>query len=342
MYSKRTRFWCYSLTLLPVLLGLLLWKTEDFPAALLMTPVLMALTLKLCLYMTEKLEPDKEKNKKINRVVIWIIPVLSNATFWITYGLLYRKMELSMVQVMSWLFGAMYLVLGNYMPKCRPNNIVGIRTKWTASTDENWNATHRLAGPCYMVCGFLMLPGSFLPETAATVCMITLLVLGNAIPMVYSYAFYRKQKRQGVAFQPRPQWGEKLTKAALGVTAAILLLTAVFLCTGSVRYTFQNSAMQVDVTYYGGETISYSKIDTVELRQENIQGSRIWGLGSFRLLAGLFESQELGQYTRMTYTNPHSGIILKTTDGHTYVLSGKDPAETEALYKQILAHTNQA
>lgn len=341
MYSKKTRVLCYAFTLPPTLIGLALWKapeTSAFPTGILLTPVLLALVLTLCLYMSGKLEQDKQKNKKINAVVIWIIPVLSNVTFWISYALVFRGLELPVARIMGWLFGAMYLVLGNYMPKCRQNSTVGIRVKWTASTEENWNATHRMAGPCYMACGFLMLVGSFLPEKAAIPCFIVLLVLGNAIPMAYSYGFYRKQKRQGVAFRPRPKWEDRMTKGTLIFVAAILLFCAVFLFTGSVKVQFLDAAMQVDVTYYGSTTIPYSEIAATELRNENMDGSRTWGLGSFRLLAGQFENAEFGTYTRMTYYNPHSAIVLKTAAGKTYVLSGRDPAETQSLYENILAH----
>lgn len=345
MYSKRTRFWCYALTLLPALAGLLLWLTDRkdgaFPAGILLTPVLMALVLKLCLYMTEKLEPDREKNKKINAVVIWIIPVLSNVTFWISYALVFRGMELPMVRIMGWLFGAMYLVLGNYMPKCRQNSVVGIRVKWTASTEENWNATHRLAGKSYIVCGFLMLVGSFLPEKAAESCFVVLLVLGNAIPLVYSYVFYKKQQRQGVTFRPQPAWEGKVNKPVAAIGAAILVFVAVMLFTGSVKYQFLDTAMQVDVTYYGSTSIPYSEIADAELRGENVDGSRTWGVGSYRLLAGQFENEEFGTYTRMTYYNPQSAIVLKTDTGKTYVLSGKDPAETAAIYRQLLTHIGE-
>ena len=67
MYSKKTRVHCYAFTLLPALIGLVLWSTNPqtvFPLAVLFTPVLLALTLALCLHLTEKLEKDREKNKK--------------------------------------------------------------------------------------------------------------------------------------------------------------------------------------------------------------------------------------------------------------------------------------
>lgn len=343
MYSKKTRVHCYAFTLLPALIGLVLWSTNPqtvFPLAVLFTPVLLALTLALCLHLTEKLEKDREKNKKINSVVIWIIPVLSNVTFWISYAVAVQRMEVPVLRILSWLFAAMYLVLGNYMPKCRPNSVVGFRVKWTASTEENWNATHRLAGPCYVVCGFLMLIGSFLPEKAAEGCLAAQLVLSNAIPLVYSYAFYKKQQRQGVAFQPRPKWEGKLNKAALGFTAAILVLVAGSLFTGSVKYRFSDTALNVDVSYYGSASIPYADISGVELRRENVDGVRQWGLGSFRLLAGSFHNAEFGDYTRLTYYNPQSTIVVRTSEGKIFVLSDKTPQDTQMLYEKIQTYLN--
>lgn len=343
MYSKKTRVHCYAFTLLPALIGLVLWSTNPqtvFPLAVLFTPVLLALTLALCLHLTEKLEKDREKNKKINSVVIWIIPVLSNVTFWISYAVAVQRMEVPVLRILSWLFAAMYLVLGNYLPKCRPNSVVGFRVKWTASTEENWNATHRLAGPCYVVCGFLMLIGSFLPEKAAEGCLAALLVLSNAIPLVYSYAFYKKQQRQGVAFQPRPKWEGKPNKAALGFTAAILVLVAGSLFTGSVKYRFSDTALNVDVSYYGSASIPYADISGVELRRENVDGVRQWGSGSFRLLAGSFHNAEFGDYTRLTYYNPQSTIVVRTSEGKIFVLSDKTPQDTQMLYEKIQTYLN--
>ena len=341
MFSKKNRILCYAFTLLPALIGLVLWITGPrtaFPAAILFTPVFLALTLALCLYLTEKMEKDREKNKKVNSIVIWIIPVLSNVTFWISYAIMVQHMDLPIMRIMAWLLATMYLVLGNYMPKCRPNNVVGIRVKWTASSEENWNATHRLAGPCYMICGFLMIPVSFLPEKAAMPLLLILLLLGIIIPLVYSCIFYKKQQRQGVTFRPRPRWEKKVNQSAIAIGAVILVFVAVMLFTGSVKYQFLDTAMQVDVTYYGSTSIPYSEISDAQLRGENVPGSRTWGLGSFRLLAGLFENEEFGSFTRMTYYNPRSAIVLKMESGKTYVLSGRDPAETAALYQQILEH----
>lgn len=338
MYSKQTRHLCYALTLLPALIGLFL----KVSFGVLLTPVLLTLVLKLCLYLSEKMEGDPNKNKKINNVVIWILPALSNVTFWISYALFYERMDLSIGKIMGWMFGILYLVLGNYLPKCRENSIVGIRVKWTYSTEENWNATHRLAGFLYVACGFLMLAMSFLPEKIAFVSLLVLLAVSNAVPLLYSYRFYRKQKAQGVPMKERPKLEKKVKKAVLSIAAVAVVLVGVLLFTGSVKTEFREDDLHVLVTYYGSQDIPYSDIASVELRTENVDGTRVWGLGSFRLLAGRFENEEFGPYTCLTYYDPQSAIVLKTTKGETIVLSGKNGEESQAIYGELLAHLSQS
>ena len=76
----------------------------------------------------------------------------------------------------------------------------------------------------------------------------------------------------------------------------------------------------------------------VECRDGNVDGSRVVGLGSFRLLLGTFENEEFGNYTRYTYYNPEACVVLKV-NGKTLVLSGRDATETQSIYQQLLDKT---
>ena len=53
--------------------------------------------------------------------------------------------------------GLLFVVLGNVLPKSRPGFFVGIRTPWTIVSTDNWIATHRLGGKCFMAGGALMM-----------------------------------------------------------------------------------------------------------------------------------------------------------------------------------------
>lgn len=341
MYNKKTKLFCYLLTLLPLPLGLLLGRGGRIPGMVLGTPVLMALALWFCMYLTEKTEKDPNKNRKINNVVIWMIPALSNVTFWMSYRLFTQGTAVSVTRYLGLFFGIMYLVLGNYMPKCRMNSTVGIRVKWTYASEKNWNATHRMAGPVWMVCGACMLLLSFLPQETAMPWLMLVLVVGSVIPVFYSYWFYRRQLARGETLRKARKANPKVTKVATWAVVFVLVLTAVLLFTGSVQVRFEETQLEVRTSYYGRAALPYTDIESVELREENVPGTRTWGLGSFRLLAGYFENREFGPYVRFTYYNPHSAIVVKTTTGQTLVLSGKNPKETEEIYGEILERMPQ-
>ena len=40
----------------------------------------------------------------------------------------------------------LFIVIGNYLPKIKQNNTIGIRIVWILQDEENWNATHSFSG----------------------------------------------------------------------------------------------------------------------------------------------------------------------------------------------------
>ena len=49
----------------------------------------------------------------------------------------------------------LFIVIGNYLPKIRQNNTIGIRIVWTLQDEENWNATHSFSGRIWGTSGIL-------------------------------------------------------------------------------------------------------------------------------------------------------------------------------------------
>ena len=339
MFSKKNRILCYLLTLLPAVLGIavkrLLPGVEDSGF---MWPVYMPLGMvvfeMLLFRLMDSMGENREKNRKINGVVMWIFPVLCNVLFLMSFALS-TGVRFSPGKVVSWLLGVLFLVIGNYLPKCRQNSTVGIRIPWTFASEANWNATHRMAGPIWMAAGLVMLIGSFFREEVMVVVMFATIAIAVLAPVVYSYGYYLRQKREGQTFTP---WKEntKLSKAGILLLAAVLGFAGVMMFTGSVQVDFREEAMDVAVTYYGEASLAYDRIASAQLRQENVDGTRQWGLGSLRLLAGSFRNSEFGEYTRYTYYDPDSAIVLTMKDGSIVVLSGKDPGETEEIYQALL------
>lgn len=87
---------------------------------------------------------------------------------------------------------ALFIVIGNYLPKTRSSFLFGIRTPWTLSSEIAWEKTHRLAGPLFMVAGALGMVGAFLFSGIWLALQLTCLVVSAAlIAVVYSYFAWR-------------------------------------------------------------------------------------------------------------------------------------------------------
>lgn len=89
-------------------------------------------------------------------------------------------------------------VLGNYMPKLRPNRYIGIRTPWTLKSPEVWYRTHRVFGPVMLVGSFLMLPLCLLaPSVWSVWLMLGFILLLTFGATAFSYACYKSLPLSG-------------------------------------------------------------------------------------------------------------------------------------------------
>lgn len=95
------------------------------------------------------------------------------------------------------LCGMLFTVMGNIMPKFRPNWFLGIRTPWTISSEHVWHRTHRIGGRLFFAAGLMMIAGAFVPSS--TVRMILVLAVSCVaafVPAVLSYFWYRAEKHE--------------------------------------------------------------------------------------------------------------------------------------------------
>lgn len=202
---KKTMILTSILTLLPMLAGLLLWNQlpdkiatsfgtgneangwSSRPLVVFGMPLLMLAIQWICLIATVNDPKKKNINRKIMKAVLWLIPVISILTMTMIYlNALGRPVNVG--RYVFWLIGILFVVIGNYLPKCRQNYTVGIRCAWTLSSEENWNRTHRMAGWVYLISGILFLVNSIFLWTWLMVAVIVL----ACTPMLYSYLLYKK------------------------------------------------------------------------------------------------------------------------------------------------------
>jgi uncharacterized membrane protein len=91
------------------------------------------------------------------------------------------------------LVGILFIILGNYMAKIKPNWFMGIRTPWTLSSEEVWNKTHRLGGKAFIAGGLIMAVLGFTPASFFMPLFITLMVIVVIVPIIYSFIIFKKE-----------------------------------------------------------------------------------------------------------------------------------------------------
>lgn len=266
-------------------------------------------------------------------LLFWIMPAISILVSGITYAVaLGWKFRLAGLLYVG--LGLMFAAIGNYLPKCRPNRTVGIRISWTLGSEENWIATHRFAGKVWVIGGLAMVLAALLPEVAGTIVMVLAVAALSILPLAYSYRYHRIH---GTKSKPDPR-SKKVSIGVLIFLVAIAVFVAVTLFTGNLHYRFDSDSFTVEASYFDDLTVKYDAIDGIEYREGNVDGTRTYGVGSFRLLLGTFENAEFGTYTRYTYYCPEACVIL-SANGKTLVLSGSSAESTRSLYDTLVKKT---
>lgn len=101
--------------------------------------------------------------------------------------------KISVEIIMPLFMGALFVVIGNYMPKCKQSYTLGIKLPWTLDDEENWNKTHRLAGFLWVIGGVVIMASAFLGKFWLFFVVLVPMVI---IPTVYSYILYRNKKNK--------------------------------------------------------------------------------------------------------------------------------------------------
>lgn len=210
--NKRKLILSSIVILLPVIAGLILW--DELPMqmathwningsadrwgsryfAVFAIPVFMLVIHWICFIATSFDSKNQTQSKKAFGLIFWICPFISLLASAIIYAAAFG-MELGINAVVFASMGLMFVIIGNYLPKCKQNRTLGIRIKWTLENEENWNATHRFGGRVWVIGGLLLIACSFLIKAEHAYTALIILILIVIIPIIYSYMYYHKQKK---------------------------------------------------------------------------------------------------------------------------------------------------
>ncbi len=160
-------------------------------------PLLLLLAHIICIAFT--LADPKRKNidGKPFTLILWVIPAVSLLTLGSVY-LYALGYKLNVAAISFAMSGILFMIIGNYLPKCGHNYTLGIKTPWALNDEDNWRATHRFGGKIFVAAGVVMVILAFF-TTATKAAMwidIAVIILAAAAPEIYSYVYYLKHRKK--------------------------------------------------------------------------------------------------------------------------------------------------
>jgi len=356
---KNKKYWLVTsaVTLLPILLGLLLWDRlpeklpthfgvdgaadgwSGKPFAVFGLPVMM-LFFHFVIYFATRLDKqNRGHNEKVLNLVGLIFPVMSVVTAVFIYSRA-MEIELSLGSLMFPLLGLLFIVIGNWLPKIKQNSTLGIKIKWTLYNEENWNKTHRFGGWCWCLGGILFCLMGFVPEKSLLWLLPLQVILLAVVPMAYSWRLAKKQQAAGTYTESQVNRELKKHPVIMAVSmtlAAVLLIgVGIVMFTGDITYTLTDTALLIEADYHADSTVPYRDITQLAYGDTAPTGTREWGFASARLMMGWFDSDEFGSYARYSYTGTQARILLYCGED-LLVLNAEDEAATRALYEALTA-----
>lgn len=209
--SKKTVILTSIVVLLPMLVGVLLWNQlpEEIAThfgtdgvangwssrgtAVFGFPLFMLFVHVMCVGITLADPKRANMNDKMVALILWIAPVTSIFMTVSIYGNALGY-DMNVEKLAMVLVALMFVIMGNYLPKCKHNYTVGIKLPWTLDSEENWNRTHRMAGFVWVIGGLIMLVNAFVGKEWLMLAVMLVLVF---VPTIYSFLFYLKHGKQG-------------------------------------------------------------------------------------------------------------------------------------------------
>ncbi len=141
----------------------------------------------------KKIDPKRSEKiddslfKKMGFFTVLFLSVLSMAILYMT-----THPSFNMGKLLFPLLGLGFALMGAYLPKLKQNYFAGFKLPWTLENENNWNATHKIAGKVWVYGGVLQLiAGILLPATPSFIVFMALMLVMVLVPTIFSYRMFK-------------------------------------------------------------------------------------------------------------------------------------------------------
>ena len=195
--------------LIPIVVGLLLWNRLPDPMpthwgingevdgwssktfTVFGLPAFLLAMHWLCTVASTADPKSKDYHPKMITLMLWICPAVSLILTTFVYGAALGY-DFKIEVIMPLLVGLMFIVVGNWLPKCRQTYTMGIKLPWTFASEANWNATHRFGGKVWVAGGIITMATALFGNFWILMVILALMVI---LPTLYSYLYYVRNEK---------------------------------------------------------------------------------------------------------------------------------------------------
>ena len=148
-------------------------------------------------------DTDKRRQEIINNIKsLLFVGIVTQVVINLTIYFIVYKAIVSMntynsiiqfdIEYFAIIIGIAFILVGNIMPKCKRNSFIGIRTKWSISSDVAWNKSQLSGGILFIVSGILnIIIASFFKGINVIVAMFIISVLLAVAVYIASYKAWK-------------------------------------------------------------------------------------------------------------------------------------------------------
>lgn len=159
-------------------------------------PALMFGVWGLC-YWLPTIDPRRESYAKFRDTYDMVIAAIIALMLFVHAAVIATSLgyDVPISRIIPLLVGGLLVLIGNLLPRARPNWFFGIRTPWTLSNDRVWERTHRLGGRLMVFAGLVVAANAFVAPPWPAILIPIAAVGGAIVPIVYSYIAWRAERR---------------------------------------------------------------------------------------------------------------------------------------------------
>lgn len=122
---------------------------------------------------------------------IGLVIFLSSLSIAILYMIVHPGVPFE--KILFTLMGAGFAFMGSYFPKVKQNYFLGLRLPWALESQQNWDATHKLAGKIWVYGGVIQILLAWILSGVAVITLFFIVMLFMVlVPTLYSYQMFKK------------------------------------------------------------------------------------------------------------------------------------------------------